>query len=145
MTTTMRAVLVAAALLAAAPLTAQSAADAPLPSVELPDAIERVLRDYEAAWGAGDADALANLFHPEGFVLSGPGRHVRGRDAIRERYANAGGALLLRAVAWEADGDVGYIIGAFGYEEGRDLGKFVLALKRMDDRWYIMADMDGAI
>ncbi|HWU52548.1 MAG TPA: hypothetical protein VN153_06990, partial [Tahibacter sp.] len=37
-------------------------APAPLPSVTLPPAIARVLRDYEKAWIARDDAALASLF-----------------------------------------------------------------------------------
>ncbi len=129
----------------AAPVAAQVDQSATLPSVELPAEIERVLRDYERGWAAGDAEGLANLFTPDGFVLSGSDPHVRGREAIQARYANAGGSLRLRAVSYEVSGDVGFIIGAYGYDDAGDYGKFVLALKRIDGRWYIHADMDNPI
>ena len=93
--------------LAALPMTAEQ-----LPSFELPDALTRVLRDYEQAWRARDAAALAALFTEDGFVLSNGRPPVRGREAIRESYRNAGGPLFLRALAYSADGVTGYIIGA---------------------------------
>ena len=95
-----------ALLLLATPLTAQMDQSETLPSIELPAAVDRVLRDYESAWADGDADGLAALFTEDGFVLSGGDPHVRGRDAIRERYQRAGGPLLLRAVAFHSSGDV---------------------------------------
>ena len=140
-------VLVALVLVGAVPRPAAAQVDqsTTLPSVDLPQDVDRVLRDYEVAWAAGDNEALASLFTSDGFVLSGGDPHVRGRDAIRERYRNAGGSLILRPVAFEASGDVGFIIGAYGYDDQGDRGKFVLALRRVESRWYIVADMDGAI
>jgi phosphohistidine phosphatase SixA len=51
---------------------------APLPSVELPRELARVLTDYETAWQNKDEDALAKLFAEDGFVLSGGSPPVRG-------------------------------------------------------------------
>lgn len=118
---------------------------APLPSVDLPPELERVLRDYEAAWQNGSAPALASLFTEDGFVLSPDRPMVRGRAAIQEHYTGAGGALALRAVGFAVDDTVGYIVGAYGRAiRGPDLGKFVLALRRAPDRrWFIAADIDN--
>jgi reactive intermediate/imine deaminase len=117
-----------------------------LPSFELPDALTRVLRDYEQAWRARDAAALADLFTEDGFVLQNGKPPVRGREAIRAAYAGAGGPLYLRALAYSADGVTGYIIGAYtGQQNGPDEGKFILALRqRPDGRWLIAADMDNS-
>lgn len=117
-----------------------------LPSFELPDALTRVLQDYENAWRARDAAALAELFTEDGFVLQSGRPPVRGREAIRQAYANSGGPLFLRALAYSADGVTGYIIGAYsGQENGPDDGKFILALRlRPDGRWMIAADMDNS-
>lgn len=117
-----------------------------LPSVTLPPPLDRVLRDYERAWTARDAAALAELFTEDGFVLS-PGKPpVRGRDAIRAAYTGAGGGpVVLRALAYKTDGSVGYIIGAYGRAKGgSDDGKFNLALRRVKGRWLIAADMDNS-
>lgn len=117
-----------------------------LPSFELPDALTRVLRDYENAWRARDAAALAELFTEDGFVLQNGKPPVRGREAIRQAYAGSGGPLFLRALAYSADGVTGYIIGAYsGQQNGPDDGKFILALRqRPDGRWMIAADMDNS-
>ena len=66
----------------AAGAAAPTPADAPLPSVTLPPELARVLTDYEKAWGAKDAAALAALFAEDGFVLQRNKPPVRGRDAI---------------------------------------------------------------
>lgn len=117
-----------------------------LPSVVLPPALDRVLRDYERAWQARDANALAELFTEDGFVLSNGRAPVKGRAAIRAAYADGGGPLALRALAHEAQGSVGYIIGAYGPGGGTtDTGKFVLALRKGGDgRWLIAADIDNS-
>lgn len=115
-----------------------------LPSVALPLALDRVLRDYEGAWRAKDAAALAALFTEDGFVLSQGRPPVRGRENIRERYKGSGGPLFLRALAYKTDGSVGYIIGAYGGTKERDDGKFNLALRRVRGKWLIAADMDNS-
>jgi ketosteroid isomerase-like protein len=114
------------------------------PSVELPADVARVLRDYEAAWQARDAAKLAALFAEDGFVLTGGKPPVRGREAIREVYEGRGGPLALRALSYATEGDVGWIIGVYGATAEKDLGKFVLALKRVDGRWMIAADIDNS-
>jgi ketosteroid isomerase-like protein len=121
---------------------------APCPAqeqVELPPAIDRVLRDYERAWQAKDPAALAALFAEDGFVLGNGRPPVRGRAGIRAAYEGSGGPLALRALAYAAEGTVGYVIGAYGPGGGQgDTGKFVLALRRdAAGRWLIAADIDN--
>lgn len=97
-----------------------------LSSVALAPELDRVLRDYEAAWRRGHGDGLAGLFAADGFVLQGGRAPVRGRAAIREAYAgHGGGPLRLRALAAATADTVGYIIGAYGYGDAPgDQGKF---------------------
>lgn len=142
----------AAALVLAGFATTASAQNAPatyesLPSIELPHGLDRVLRDYEAAWAAGDEAALASLFTEDGFVPT-PFGWVRGRDGISRVYENSGGPLRLRALAYRVADDVGYIVGAYNYGdpvEGIDGGKFLLALRRDGSgKWLIAADLDNA-
>ena len=117
----------------------------PLPSVELPPALARVLTDYEAAWQARDAAALAALFAEDGFVLSSGAPPVRGRAEIQKRYAGSGGPLVLRALAFSTEGPIGYIVGGFARKKGDpDVGKFTLTLRKgRDDRWLVFSDMDN--
>ena len=140
------ALVVLASLLGARPAAGQASPVADtLPTVVLPPALDRVLRDYERAWRARDAAGLAALFTEDGFVLSGGRPPVRGRDAVRARYEGAGGPLHLRAVAFATSDTVGYIIGTYGATPAQiDEGKFVLALRRArGGPWRIAADMDN--
>lgn len=116
------------------------------PSVQLPPELDRVLRDYERAWQARDASGLAALFTEDGMTLSSGQPLRRGRAAIREGYATSGGPLSLRAFSYAADDTVGYIIGGYSEQQGqRDIGKFVLALRRSPGgRWLIAADIDNS-
>ncbi len=128
----------------AAPRSA-TATDA-LPSVPLPPALDRVLRDYERAWRGRDVSALVALFTEDGLVLQ-PGRApARGHAALARVYAGqGGGALRLRALAYAHADTVGYIIGAYGYGDSPgDEGKFTLTLRRgSNGRWLIASDMDN--
>src|SRR6266853_4792684 len=101
------------------------------PSIALPPDLQRVLTDYETAWRAKDAAALARLFAENGFVLSSGSPMVRGRAAIEKKYTGSGGPLFLRAVACATNGNVGYIIGGFTNRAGApDGGKFTLTLQK---------------
>jgi ketosteroid isomerase-like protein len=132
-------------LVSTAPLAAQPAAGAQLPSVQLPPELDRVLTDYEQAWQARDAAALAALFAPDGFVMAAGRPPTRGRAAIQEYYTGRGGPLSLRAIAFAAEGDLAYIIGGYASDPGMsDGGKFVLTLRKSaDGRWLIVTDMDN--
>jgi len=132
--------------LLAADATPSTRSASPLPDAPLPPSLDRVLRDYEQAWRAGDAKALAGLFAEDAFILQSNQPPVRGRDAIERAYAGQGGGpLRLRALAYSVEGNVGYIIGAYTYGNNvGDTGKFTLTLKRADDGpWLIFSDMDN--
>ena len=143
----LRALVISATM--AIPLGAQARPDTSaatqLPSVELPADLARVLTDYEVEWRRG-GDAVAQLFTEDGLVLSSGRPPIRGRAAIAEHYGKGGGGpLSLRAIAFAAEGGVGYIIGAYTSERGApDMGKFTLTLRRRPDgRWMIVSDMDN--
>lgn len=116
------------------------------PSVPLPPDLDRVLRDYERAWQARDAAALAALFTEDGMTLSSGRPLRRGRSAIQEGYSGSGGPLSLRALSYATDDTVGYIIGGYSEQPGQpDIGKFVLALRRSPGGpWRVAADIDNA-
>ena len=119
---------------------------APLPSIELPTELARVLRDYERLWMAGNATGLAALFTQDGMALQNGRLPAQGRAAIAQGYGTPGGELRLRAMAYAVGDSVGYIIGGYRYgaAEG-DQGKFVLALRRPPGSpWLIAADMDNS-
>ena len=131
--------------IAMAGLSASTLGQTDHPTVELPPELARVLTDYEQAWQAQDAAGLAALFAEDGFVLSGGRLAVRGRANIEKRYANSGGQLSLRALAFAVEGSIGYIIGGYAPRKGQpDSGKFTLTLVKSDEsRWLIMSDMDN--
>jgi len=119
---------------------------ASVPSVALPPELDRVLRDYESAWAAKDAARLAKLFAEDGYVLPGGSPPVKGRAAIETYYTGHGGPLFLRAIAYAAEGKVGYILGGYtGAVGSPDEGKFTLTLRKgSDGRWLINSDMDNS-
>lgn len=146
---TMRRLLVLLALAGttlagAAPPVAPPAA--PLPSIELPEELARVLRDYEQAWQAGRPSELARLFTPAGLALPNGQPPRRGAAEIAAGYTDgAGMPLALRALAYRISGDLAHVVGGYAPQPGRpDMGKFVLVLERgADGRWLIAADIDN--
>ncbi|MDH5833192.1 nuclear transport factor 2 family protein [Luteimonas sp. M1R5S59] len=132
-------------MLVASPLRGQSPL-AELPYAALPAELDRVLRDYEHAWRAGDATALASLFAEDGFILQSNRPPVRGRSAIQAAYeGQAVGPLQLRAIAFATGDTIGYIIGTYRYGSApNDIGKFTLTLRRAPgEPWLIYSDMDN--
>lgn len=140
----MRALLLAPILAAA--LTVLPAAAQSLPSVSLPPAVDRVLRDYEAAWAANDAAALASLFAADGIALPSGQPAARGAENIRKAYSHGGGQpTRLRALDYRIAGDMAYVVGAYGPAgQANDFGKFVLVLRQVEGRWLIVADIENA-
>jgi ketosteroid isomerase-like protein len=133
-------------LLMATSAAGQQETPAAEPSVSLPPELARVLTDYEAAWSKKDPAALAGLFAEDGFVLPNGRMPVRGRAEVQKYYTGQGGPLSLRALAYAAEGGVGYIIGGYTETAGKpDIGKFTLTLRKgSDGRWLIMSDMDNS-
>jgi ketosteroid isomerase-like protein len=137
-----RPALILALALSSASLPAQA-----VPSVTLPPALDRILRDYETHWGTGDAAAVSRLFAPDGFALPSGKLPARGHDAIRKAYEGNQGSLQLRALAYATADSVGWIIGAYSYDRRTepDVGKFVLALRKDGaGRWLVAADIDNS-
>ncbi len=123
-----------------------NAATTQQPSINLPPELDRVLRDYEAAWTAKDATRLSALFAEDGYVLPSGNPPAKGRAAIAAFYNGQGGPLFLRAIAYAVEGKVGYIIGGYsGTANSPDDGKFTLTLsKGAAGRWVIVSDMDNS-
>jgi ketosteroid isomerase-like protein len=128
------------------PVSSQTADPLGLEPVTLPPALDRVLRDYEAAWKAGDGAKLAGLFAEDGMALPSGSKPIRGREAIAKWHTKPGGELQLRAFAWSTSDSTGYIIGGFRYPGSTGPGgKFLLALRRhRGGPWLIAADMDNS-
>ncbi|HJQ98758.1 MAG TPA: SgcJ/EcaC family oxidoreductase [Candidatus Polarisedimenticolaceae bacterium] len=137
--------LLAILALSLLPVRAQQTSPSAMPTVQLPGNLQRVLTDYEDAWQKKDAKALATLFAPNAFVLPNGSAPARGRDAIERHYTGSGGPLSLRPLAYATNGNLGYIIGAYGRsKDAPDEGKFTLVLTRdAKGRWLILSDMDN--
>jgi len=132
-------------LVASAPCAAQSPAPAPVEPavVDLPPALDRVLRDYEQAWRTGDGPGLARLFTADGFAVQSGSAIARGSAAIARNIGAPGGDL--RLTAYQITGTAAHIVGGFRYPASRGPGgRFVLVLSQTPDgRWLIAADLDN--
>ncbi|MGE0440691.1 MAG: DUF4440 domain-containing protein [Gemmatimonadales bacterium] len=129
------------------PSAAQAAGDPlGLDPITLPAPLARVLRDYEAAWLAGDGARLAALFTDDGIRMGAGALPIKGRAALARSLTRPGGALELRAFAYAISDSVGYISGGYRYPgTAGPGGQFVLALQRgPGGRWLIATDIDNS-
>jgi ketosteroid isomerase-like protein len=109
----------------------RSGAAESLPTVVLPPELDRVLRDFERHWAAGDEAGLAALFTEDALLMPTGFAAERGRAAIRHAYEAVAVPVHLRALAYAADDSVGYVVGAYGFEHSdAEAGKFVFTLRR---------------
>jgi hypothetical protein len=150
MSRSIHAVAVLGLMLVAGPLLAQTqpaaAMSMALPDTALPPDLDRVLRDYERAWRAGDAKSIASLFTEDGVLLQNNRPPIRGRAAIQAIYeGERGGPLRLRAITFAAGETIGYIVGGYRYGDAlQDMGKFTITLQRAPGKpWLISSDMDS--
>lgn len=118
--------------------------DPPLPEVELPEDLARLLRDREKGWN--DKAALAPLFTEDSLVLDSlEPVWIHGRDEVAtflsERFARP---YRMTPVAYGTDGSIGHMAGYFTRGEGATLkrfGQFLLSLKKgPDGLWRIAAE-----
>lgn len=113
------------------------------PAIELPQALDRLLRDFERHWRSRDQEALAGLFTEDGIMQWGDAWR-RGRPSIRIALLDGGGSdLRLWAQAFGVNDSLGYIVGSFGHRtlaHLSDLGRLHLSIRRgQDDAWRIAA------
>jgi uncharacterized protein len=119
------------------------------PPVELPRALDRVLRDLERHWHARDHAALAALFTEDGIMQSGDAWR-RGRPAIRIAMLDSRGAdLRFWAQGFETNDSLGYVVGSYGHRTVPhlwDLGRMHLSLRLgRDGIWRIAAAVLGNV
>jgi predicted TIM-barrel fold metal-dependent hydrolase len=127
------------------PQAAAWGSETPLPAVELPAELARLLADREAAWN--DRAQLARLYADSGAVLNREGANwVRGGgEAAAFMSTLFARQYRVTPVAYQVDGASGWIAGYFArdVETGvRRFGNVLLALHRgVDGRWKIAAEL----
>lgn len=114
-----------------------------LPPIELPQALDRLLRDFERHWRSRDQEALAGLFTEDGIMQWGDAWR-RGRPSIHIALLDGGGSdLRLWAQAFGVNDSFGYIVGSYGHRtlaHLSNLGRLHLSLSRgQDGVWRIAA------
>jgi uncharacterized protein (TIGR02246 family) len=142
------AMLLAASTLAAAPLAGQTRPD----SAADVAAIQALARRFSAAYVAGDAGAMADLYTPDGVIFPERSEAISGRDAIRRYWTLDPGRRIthhrLTATAVVVDGDHAYDHGVYevagesgGKRWGPSGGKYVVVWRRERAGWRMQLDM----
>jgi predicted TIM-barrel fold metal-dependent hydrolase len=119
-------------------------APAPLPAVELPPELARLLRRLEEGWN--DKAALAQLFTEDSLVFTSEGPEwIRGRAAVAEDLSTRfSRAYRFTPVLYRTEGSGGHIAGYLTRGEGADarhFGNFYLGLDRdREGNWRVAAE-----
>lgn len=107
---------------------------------------------YEAAVNAGDADAVAALYHPNAMLLAPDGGIVRGRDAIRTANEKNFAAGAVKLQISEPASEFGETHGTMFYGWTLTItppgaapivvnGRSLLGWVKTSEGWVILADM----
>jgi uncharacterized protein (TIGR02246 family) len=123
---------------------------APVVDVEAARAeIAAVNQQFQAAFAAGDAAALAALYTGDGQLLPPNGPAVKGTDAIRDFWQGALDAgiraVILSTRELDVLGDTATELGGYtvGLEDGQtvDEGSYVVVWKRQGEAWRLHWDI----
>lgn len=129
------------------PAKAKTVYDPPLPAVELPADLARLVRRREQAWN--DKAALAALYTEDGVLLNTQDEDlptwVRGREAVAAGLSSFfGSAYRITPVAYRLDASGGYVAGYYTRGEGeaeKHFGHVLLSLsKGSDGGWLVAAE-----
>jgi predicted TIM-barrel fold metal-dependent hydrolase len=131
------------------PAKAKTVYDPPLPAIELPEDLARLVRERETKWN--DKSSLAALYAADGMLLNTANEDlptwIRGRDTIAgELPGYFDEPYRITPVAYRLEGSTaGYIAGYYTRGEGDELrhfGHVFLSLRkeRGDGKWLIAAE-----
>jgi uncharacterized protein (TIGR02246 family) len=109
--------------------------------------LKKTSKAWEEAFNAGDDQALAAIYAPDGMLLPPNGEFVRGREAIAKFWAgliaSVKGELEIQEVS--VQGGLAYVLGTFklfgGDGEVVDQGKYIEIWKRGDGQWQLYRDI----
>ena len=104
--------------------------------------------DWQSAYSAGDATALAEIYAKDGALMPPNSTSVTGRAAIETFWGDfiaTGGSVTIVDSEAYAHGDVGYKLGAFTMTDSGgtllDEGKYIELWRHVDGRWQMDRDI----
>jgi len=123
------------------------------------DALNKVREDFIAAFNAGDAAKIGELYAEDAVVMPGDGGPtVKGRAAIVERnkrlFDHATAKITITPSHNAVSGDLGYDEGTYtmettpkakGSKPTTEQGRYVVVLHRQADGWKLVADIDNVV
>ena len=123
------------------------------------DALNKLRDDFIAAFNAGDAAKIGELYSEDATAMPGDGSaKVQGRAAIIERnkalFEQFSAKMTLTPVRNAVSGDLGYDQGTYrleltpkktGAKPVAEEGRYVVVLRREADGWKVIEDIDNSV
>jgi uncharacterized protein (TIGR02246 family) len=106
--------------------------------------VEDAAQQWESAAGAGDAEALTNLYTPDATIYPPDAPAVTGRDAIHAFFTEMvsegpwQNTLTTNDVIIPESGEIAIELGSF--EDPTGTGKYVGVYRNVDGNWKLIAD-----
>jgi uncharacterized protein (TIGR02246 family) len=112
------------------------------------DAIRAMVRDFVAAYNAGDVEKIGTLFAPTASVMPINRSTLRGLDLVKGYYESrvkeeGGTNLAIEPIAIDGQGTLAYVAASFtmalrppdGSAERHDRGKVVWIVRKLGGQW----------
>jgi uncharacterized protein (TIGR02246 family) len=119
-------------------------------------AVDKLRDDFMAAFNAGDADKIGELYTENALAMGGDRPTLQGRTAIvesnKQMFSQFSAKISITPIATKTSGDLAYDQGTYtlemtpkaaGGKAAKEEGRYVVVLQREGSAWKVVADIDN--
>jgi len=118
--------------------------------------VDKLRDDFSAAFNAGDADKIGELYADNAIAMGGDRPTLQGRTAIvesnKQLFSQFSAKITITPVVTKTSGDLAYDQGTYtmeltpkaaGGKPAKEDGRYVVVLQREGSGWKVVADIDN--